>query len=90
MAGKPKQFLLEGPVDAALEALLQAARTEGNRVSRSDVVGALIWQARGTDGDALGVIIRSYRRELRSAGAGHEGEQPARPGPRPYSGSSGA
>lgn len=83
VTARPKQFLLPPPVDAVIGQLLDAGRREGSRLSRSDVVGALVWQGRGMDGDALGVIVRAYRRES-------QGDVPApteklQPGPRPYS-----
>jgi len=83
VAGTPKQFVLPRAVDDELERMLLASRDEGNRVSRSDIVGALIWEARQTDGDALGVIIRGYLRDVRRAS---KSEQigTGRPGPRPY------
>lgn len=88
VAGSPKQFLLPPSVDAALDALLESCRTEGNRVSRSDIVAALIWQSRHTEGDALGVIVRTCLRETRSVLASQGGAGPVRPGPRPYAGPS--
>jgi hypothetical protein len=84
MPGQPRQFLLPSVIDDHLERLLQAARDEGNRASRSDIVAALIWHA-PTDGDAIGVIIRSYYRATKSdAGAATPAER--RPGPRPFLG----
>jgi hypothetical protein len=88
VAGRPKQFLLPPSVDAALDALLAASRAEGNRMSRSDIVAALIWQSRHTDGDALGVIVRTFLRETQSVVGSPAGGGPVRPGPRPYAGSS--
>jgi hypothetical protein len=84
MAGSPKQFMLRREVDDELERMLLESRGEGNRVSRSDIVGALIWEARHTDGDALGVIVRGYLRDMQRTS---NSEQPdrGRPGPRPYS-----
>lgn len=82
VTARPKQFLLPASVDAVVDNLLDAGRREGNRLSRSDVVGALIWQGRHLDGDALGVIVRTYRRESVADAA-----SPMRrltPGPRPY------
>ena len=83
MAARPKQFLLPPAVDEVLEGLLDAGRSEGSRLSRSDVVAALVWQARRMDGDALGVIVRQYRRETAGAPTSEE-KKPPRPGPRPY------
>ena len=83
MAGIPKQFVLPRAVDEELERMLLESRDEGNRVSRSDIVGALIWEARQTDGDALGVIIRGYLRDVRQVSKREE-IGTARPGPRPY------
>jgi hypothetical protein len=85
--GKPKQFLLPVAVDEELERLLEAARHEGNRVSRSDIVAALIWQSRRIDGDALGLLVRDCRRAVRNA---DQPPAPAPPGPRPYLASPGA
>ena len=82
--GRPKQFLLPPAVDDVLESLLVATRREGNRLSRSDIVAALIWQAQRMDGDALGVLARTCRREVQ---VGEELDPAARtigPGPRPY------
>lgn len=79
----PKQFLLPASVDAVIDDLLHAGRREGNRLSRSDVVSALIWQGRRLDGDALGVIVRTYRRESMAEVTPPAGK-PGR-GPRPYS-----
>jgi hypothetical protein len=84
VAGCPKQFLLPPVVDAALESLLEGARSEGNRMSRSDIVAALIWQARGMDGDALGVVARSCLREVQAASVTEVPEPVGRTGPRPY------
>ena len=82
MAARPKQFLLPAAVDAVIDDLLSAGRQEGNRLSRSDVVGALIWQGRHLDGDALGVIVRGYRRESSADASAAIGK--LSPGPRPY------
>lgn len=84
MSVRPKQFLLPASVDAVIDDLLDAGRREGNRLSRSDVVGALVWQGRQLDGDALGVIVRSYRREA-MAGEATLPVTKLAPGPRPYS-----
>lgn len=80
MAGRRAQFVLSPLIDQRLDQLLNAVRAEGNPFSRSDIVSALIWQA-PDDGDALGVMIRQYRRE----GAKAAPTQPPRrgPGPRP-------
>jgi len=83
MAGIPKQFVLPKTVDGALEEMLRATRREGNAVSRSVIVSALIWEARHTDGDALGVIIRGYLREVQS-NSSPQSEAVGRPGPRPF------
>lgn len=82
VTARPKQFLIPASVDAVIDNLLDAGRREGNRVSRSDVVGALIWQGRHLDGDSLGVIVRTYRRESMAATASPTGR--LAPGPRPY------
>lgn len=82
--GRPRQFLLEDGVDEVLEQLVRAARAVGSRVSRSDIVNALIWNSRATDGDAIGVIIRSCRRELISSPQPVAEPVSRRPGPRPY------
>lgn len=76
--------MLAPAVDDALESMLQAARSEGSRLSRSDIVTALIWQARRTDGDALGVVVRTCRRELQAIDPGEAPDSTGRPGPRPY------
>lgn len=83
MSPRPKQFLLPPSVDAVIDDLLISGRSEGNRLSRSDVVGALIWQGRQLDGDALGVIVRTYRRESSAVPTPPTGK--LAPGPRPYS-----
>ncbi|MHB8246508.1 MAG: hypothetical protein ACYDGN_14400 [Acidimicrobiales bacterium] len=83
MAGIPKQFMLPKAVDAELERLLEAARHEGNPISRSDIVGALIWEERRTDGDALGVIVRGFLRDMQQASE-PKVPAPGRPGPRPF------
>lgn len=83
MAGIPKQFMLPKVVDAELERQLDAARREGNPISRSDIVSALIWEERRTDGDALGVIVRGYLRDMQRT-AGPKSAVPSRPGPRPF------
>lgn len=88
VAGHPKQFLLPRVVDDVLDVLLESSRAEGNRVSRSDIVAALVWQSRHTDGDALGVIVRTYLRETRDLSAAADAGAPLRPGPRPYAGHS--
>lgn len=74
------QFVLPDAVDARLECLLEAVRKEGNIFSRSDIVAALVWQA-PSDGDALGVLIRQYRREIQVAAEPEKVEHPR--GPRP-------
>lgn len=74
------QFVLPEIVDTRLESLLNATRAEGNRVSRSDIVATLIWHARN-DGDAIGVMVRQYLRDMSTTV-----EQPSSkrlPGPRP-------
>ena len=79
MASRRPQFVLPEPIDARLEQLLEQAREEGNRVSRSDIVATLIWHA-PVDGDALGVMVRQYRRSLRTA-EGAPGRGALRPSP---------
>ena len=83
MPGSPKQFLLPTAVDEVLDRLLDAGRQEGSRLSRSDVVAALVWQARNMDGDALGVIARQCRRDTAEVTAPGP-SRAVRPGPRPY------
>lgn len=80
MAARRPQFVLPAPVDERLEQLLERTRAEGNRVSRSDIVAALIWHA-PLDGDALGVVVRQYRREAQTATSPAPARRP--PGPRP-------
>jgi hypothetical protein len=82
MAGAPKQFLLPSAVDSELELLLEETRREGNPISRSDIVGALIWEKRTTDGDALGVIVRGYLRDMQKT-AQPKSTVHGKPGPRP-------
>ena len=80
MASRRPQFVLPEPIDARLEQLLEQAREEGNRVSRSDIVATLIWHA-PVDGDALGVMVRQYRRSLRTAEGAPVPRRPPRPRP---------
>ena len=80
MATRRPQFVLPDAVDDHLEGLQGAAREEGNRVSRSDIVATLIWLA-PMDGDALGVMVREYRRALRGTPSVSAIQYP--PGPRP-------
>lgn len=80
MVVRRPQFVLPVLVDERLERLLERARAEGNRVSRSDIVAALIWQA-PLDGDGLGVMVRQYRREAQNAAPHTPAQRP--PGPRP-------
>jgi hypothetical protein len=80
MAKRRPQFVLPDAVDDRLERLLNLAREEGNNVSRSDIVATLIWHAR-LDGDALGLMTRQYRREVRTANSSAMSSRP--PGPRP-------
>jgi hypothetical protein len=82
VAGTPKQFMLPKAVDSELERLLEEVRREGNPISRSDIVSALIWEARRTDGDALGVIVRGYLRDIQKA-VEPRSTTSGRPGPRP-------
>ena len=80
MAPRRPQFVLPGQVDDRLEELLRRTRAEGSRASRSDIVAALIWNA-PVDGDALGVMIRQYRREAQQIPSRDSIQRP--PGPRP-------
>lgn len=80
MANRRPQFVLPDEVDSRLDSLLRLAREEGNRVSRSEIVSTLIWNA-PADGDALGVMIRQYRRELAKSPSVTAAHHP--PGPRP-------
>ncbi len=82
MARCRPQFVLPGAVDERLEGLLQRARSEGNQISRSDIVAALIWHA-PVDGDALGVMVRQCRRDMQRVAPVEPMSHP--PGPRPLS-----
>jgi hypothetical protein len=75
------QFVVPPAVDERLEELLHLAYDEGNRLSRSEIVAALIWHC-PLDGDGLGVIVREYRRAMRSVSQPARGGR--RPGPRPF------
>lgn len=81
MAARRPQFVMPAPVDERLERLVEHTRAQGNRVSRSDIVAALIWHA-PLDGDALGVMVRQYRRGAQSAIPPTTARRP--PGPRPF------
>lgn len=48
-------------VDARLDELLDACIRAGENTSRSQILAALVCDAR-LDGDGLGVVIRNYRR----------------------------
>lgn len=76
------QFVLPSEVDEKLEGLLMQAAVQGNKASRSDVVGALIWAAT-VDGDELGVMIRQCRRETLNPAPALQVARP--PGPQPLS-----
>jgi hypothetical protein len=68
-------------VDNRLDELVESARAAGERASRAEVLAALVWHAT-RDGEGLGVIVRSCRREV----DGLRGEGIAkrrRPGPVP-------
>jgi hypothetical protein len=80
VAHRRPQFVLPGQVDDRLEDLLKRTRADGSRASRSDIVAALIWHA-PVDGDALGVMIRQYRREAQLVPSPDSIQRP--PGPRP-------
>jgi hypothetical protein len=79
------QFVVPPAVDERLEELLQLAYDEGNRLSRSEIVAALIWHC-PLDGDGLGVIVREYRRAMRSVSQPSKGSR--RPGPRSFASTS--
>lgn len=83
MAKRRPQFVLPDTVDDRLENLLDLAREEGNQVSRSDIVATLIWHA-PFDGDAIGVMVRQYQREMRKTTSSLSTSRP--PGPRPLLG----
>jgi len=76
------QFVLPSEVDGKLEGLRLHATLQGNKVSRSDVVAALIWGAT-VDGDELGVMIRLCRREVLSSAPSPKVVRP--PGPQSLS-----
>ena len=75
------QFVVPPAIDERLEELLQLAYDEGNRLSRSEIVAALIWDC-PLDGDGLGVIVREYRRAMRSVSQPSRASR--RPGPRSF------
>jgi hypothetical protein len=70
-------------VDNRLDELVVAARSAGERVSRAEMLAALVWHA-SVDGEGLGVMVRACRRavdQLRDGGVARE----RRPGPLPRS-----
>jgi hypothetical protein len=70
-------------VDNQLDELVGSARAAGERTSRAELLAALVWHA-STDGEGLGVMVRTYRREVdRKRGAGVAKRR--RPGPLPRS-----
>jgi hypothetical protein len=61
MSKRSCQFLLPAIADERVDELLRLVRKTGmSRVSRSDLVGALIWKS-GLSGDALSSTIREYQ-----------------------------
>lgn len=80
MPGRPYQFLLPESVDARLEQLTSAVRGDGHHASRSDLVGALIWNFAG-DGDDMSQVVRRYLAALPSDPVIEVERRP--PGPRP-------
>jgi hypothetical protein len=49
------------PIDERLNELVDLAKAEGEALSRADLLGALVLEAR-PDGGSLGVLVRAYRR----------------------------
>lgn len=49
------------PIDHRLNQLVDLARDSGEKLSKADVLGALVSQAT-TDGEMLGALVRGYRR----------------------------
>ena len=77
-----RQFVLPEAVDDRLERLLDLGRERGERVSRSDIVAALVWHS-PLDGEGLGVTVRRYRAAmLRQPSQRSAAQRP--PGPRPF------
>src|SRR5438477_356357 len=76
------------PIAERLNQLLDLARKAGEKLSKEDLLGALVLNAR-PDGDALGVLVRTYRRT--PAGQAYipprqnriDPPKKRRPGPRP-------
>jgi hypothetical protein len=80
MPGRPYQFLLPEPIDRRVEQLTTKVRREGHHVSRSEVVGALIWSATKS-GDDLSTLVKAYLKAVQNYPEVETERRP--PGPRP-------
>ena len=70
-------------VDAQLNHLVSLAKEEGERVSRSEILAALVADVT-IDGHGIGEMVRAYRKSnlADSTGRAGEFEQPSKPGRR--------
>jgi hypothetical protein len=75
------QVLWPIAVDDRLDNLRDLVLAQGERASRAELLATLVWHA-PTDGEGLGVMVRTYRREASGAAPGRR-QKRTRPGPRP-------
>jgi len=80
MGFRRPQFLLPEFIDDRLDQILQLTREEGNNVSRSEIMATLIFHST-LDGDAMGYLVRQYRRSSKTTSTSTK--ESRRPGPRP-------